>query len=142
MSNQPTDQPKEPTDQPTDFEDSRTKTTEKNRVKTTIANVYNNLVNVTVVTAVGNLQVDLTTQTGSEKLHLTVQPGGVLRSFVTQIDLLEGDVLATLPDNFDELKSVQELHERNVEMAAKVLPNNIAALVNAGRELIRLFDAP
>lgn len=126
--------------EPVDFQDATANGVEKNRVKTTIAKVYNNVVNVTVVTTVGGVTANLTAA-GEEKITVTLTSGGTPRAFVTQLDLLEGDIVTALPDDFADLPTVLALHERNVETASKVLPANIEALVNAGREVIKLFDA-
>lgn len=125
-----------------DFTDNGGKDGEKNRLKTTISNLYNNLVNVTVVTGVGDLGIELGTKGGNDKIHVTVpELSRSIPIFVTQFDLVEGDIVTTLPVEYAEHQTVQELHERNVAMATRVLPENITALVNAGREVLRLFDA-
>lgn len=130
------------TTQPIDFEDAAQRSGETNRLKTTISNLYNNLVNVTVVTAIGDLGVQLTTNDDNEKIAFTIPPQTKpVDAFVTQFDLLEGDIVSTLPTNYAEHPSVQELHHRNVETATKVLPENIESVVNAGREVIKLFKA-
>jgi hypothetical protein len=125
---------------PKHFENAEVKQEEKNRVKTTIARVYDKLVNLTVVTTVGGVGVELYQEPGSPRVLFRVNREKATSAFLTQMNLLEGDVTTSLPDNYAELASVQELHERNVTAAAKVLPDNITALVNAGREVIALFD--
>lgn len=124
----------------TDVAESAARASEKNAIKNTIARVYGSLVNVTVVTTVGGVTATLTAQDG-EKIDVTLASDGTATAFVTQIDLLEGDVVSSLPENYDELQFVLALHEKNVELASKVLPANIEALVNAGRQVIKLIDA-
>lgn len=124
----------------TDVAESAARASEKNGIKNTIARVYGSLVHVTVVTAVGGVTATLTAQDG-EKIDVTLASDGTATAFVTQIDLLEGDVVSSLPENYDELQFVLALHEKNVELASKVLPANIEALVNAGRQVIKLIDA-
>ncbi len=128
--------------EPVDFGDETAKTGEKNRIKTTISRLYNNMVNVTVVTGVGDLGIRISTTDEDEKFHLDIaDQQQTLQAFVTQFDLLEGDIVTTVPDDYAQHPAIQQLHERNVATATRVLPDNITALVNAGREVIRLFNA-
>ncbi len=124
----------------TDFAESAARASAKNGIKNTIARVYSSLVNVTVVTTVGGVTATLTAQDG-EKIDVALASDGTATAFVTQIDLLEGDVVSSLPENYDELQFVLALHEKNVELASKVLPANVEALLNAGRQVIKLIDA-
>lgn len=104
-----------------------------------IARIYEALANVTVVTVVGGTTVDLTQPTG-EKIRAQVRTSEQAKPFVTQLDLVEGDLVTSVPADVEELPSVLALHQQNVNTAVSVLPGNLQALIDAGRQVIDLLE--
>ena len=98
------------------------------------------MINVTVITAVGDTEVTLSTTDGRINAQVQADPAVLKSVFVTQFNLLEGDIIATAPKALDELDKVAELHSSNVEKAVSVLPSNIQALVNTAKEIIALIE--
>ena len=113
---------------------------EADGIKKTVATVFNSLANVQVITGVGDVTVTL--QTGMGKIHSTVtHDGDEFTAFVTQFNLLDGDILTTVPTGYQNHDPVRSLHERNVRMGIATLPGNIGALVGAAESIIKLINS-
>jgi hypothetical protein len=83
---------------------------------------YNALVNVRVVTMVGD--VILSSRDENSRLNIKVEQGD--RSVIlTEINLIEGDVINMLSTDLAGNAEIREFHAQQVESAVTVLPANV-----------------
>lgn len=106
----------------------------KSSIQKTITEIYNGLSNVSVVTAVADPMVNLSTEKG--KIVVDISSKTDVKAFITQINLVDGDVISTLPTDYGDHHPVLEMHTRQVAASVEVLPNNIRTLARVASEII------
>lgn len=106
-------------------------------IKGTITKVFKELVEVRVVTVVGDVTVQLVSEDDGAtiKTKLTSIPESA-KAFVTIFDLIDGDVTNVIPPSLKDDEQLRAFHADQVERSMKVLPDNIRALVELGKSII------
>jgi hypothetical protein len=98
-------------------------------------NALNDLAEVKVVTAVGDLPVKISTKGDSTS---TTLPDKVLDgdAIVTIVKLLDGDVTTVIGSDLLANAELRALHTAQVSASLAVLPTNLKALVDIAKSLL------
>lgn len=100
----------------------------------TVKSGLSDLLEVKVVTAVGDIQVTIDTGGDSTKTTLgkTTLDGG---SLVTVVKLLDGDVTTVMAPDLVGNAEVRAAHAAQVEASLGVIPNHLKTLVDMAEQL-------
>jgi hypothetical protein len=109
-------------------------------IRRTLRNMFEELVEIKVVTAVGAVGVTLgqadTKGEGRTKTRVSTDSGEITDAMVTIIDLVDGDVTNVIAPALKDDEALRSFHAMQVEKSLTVLPGNIKALVELGQSLI------
>jgi hypothetical protein len=100
-----------------------------------VGNAFNDLVEVKVVTAVGDLPVTIDTVGDSTTTTLgktTLAQGAI----VTVVKLLDGDVTTVVPEALVGNAEVRAMHAAQVAASLDVIPNHLKTLVELAEGLV------
>jgi hypothetical protein len=101
--------------------------------------IVSDLLEVKVVTAVGNAQVTITTV--NDSTTTTIGTSEPLKStIVTIVKLADGDVSTIISDDLLANTELRAFHTDQVEKSLKVLPDNLRALVDIAKTLRELTN--
>lgn len=99
--------------------------------------VFDGLIEVKVVTVVGNVTVDISNDDGHTSTAVnTTTPTDAL---VTIFNLIDGDVTNVIAPALKDDASIRAFHTAQVEKSLQVLPGNLEALVKLGKSLFDEF---
>ena len=108
------------------------------KIKRSLARIVDDLTTVRVITAIADPQVQVMKHpTEDKRTQVRIEINGKHSAFVTELDLVDGDVRTFLPTDHPDHPAVKALHEKNAEEASKVLIKNIEALGNAATAIIQ-----
>lgn len=111
---------------------------DENSIKDRLARMFNELVHVRVITVVGNATVTLPAG-GGDRATLDTDQAPLDDAIVTLFNLVDGDVTNVIAPSLKDDQAVRDFHAAQVEKSMAVLPSNVAALVELGKELITLL---
>ena len=111
----------------------------RNRVLKTLAEVFNGLTEVKVITILGTPTVTVT-EVNKRTTTTFTPPSGKVDAFVTVFNLSDGDATNVVSNKFIEDQTLRELHAAQVEKSLAVLPANIEALVKLAKAIIGELD--
>ena len=114
--------------------------TDNQSIRSTLRNMFEELVEIKVVTAVGEVGVTLTQDDakaeGRTKTRVSTDTAPITSAMVTIIDLVDGDVTNVIAPALKDDEALRSFHATQVEKSLAVLPGNIKALVELGQSLI------
>ena len=102
-----------------------------------VQHAFKDLVEVKVVTVVGNMPVTIDTEGDSTTTTLgkaTIESG----SLVTVVKLLDGDVTTVIAPDLVDNDEVRAAHAVQVEASLGVIPSHLATLVEMAEKLLNL----
>lgn len=107
-------------------------------IKDRLFDIFEEMVEVRVVTAVGNVDVTLTQEepNGPIKMGIGTGENKVSDALVTIFDLVDGDVTNIIAPALRDDEALRTYHSAQVEKSMKVLPDNVRALVDLGKAII------
>ena len=106
-------------------------------IKDRLFDIFEEMVEVRVVTAVGNVEVTLTQEEPNGPIKTGIDTGGkVTDALVTIFDLVDGDVTNVIAPALRDDEALRAYHSAQVEKSMKVLPDNVRALVDLGKAII------
>lgn len=114
----------------TTADDAPAKTSFLDRVN----DALNDLVEVTVVTSVGDLAVTVESKDGATETHLgksTIRDS----SLVTIVKVIDGDVTTVIGGEVQDNTELHALHAAQVAASLEVLPTHLKALVDIAKEI-------
>jgi len=100
-----------------------------------VSSAFSDLVEVKVVTAVGDLPVTIDTEGDSTVTTLgkvTLEQGAL----VTVVKLLDGDVTTVVPESLVGNAEVRAMHAAQVEASLGVIPDHLKTLVELAERLV------
>jgi len=100
-----------------------------------VSSAFSDLVEVKVVTAVGDLPVTIDTEGDSTVTTLgkvTLEQGAL----VTVVKLLDGDVTTVVPESLVGNAEVRAMHAAQVEASLSVIPDHLKTLVELAERLV------
>jgi hypothetical protein len=102
-------------------------------------NVLFDLLEVKVVTVVGNLPVSINTRLGGDdtKTTLGTTPTDLSKAIVTIVKLADGDVTTVIADDLVENAELRAMHTAQVTESLEVLPRNLKALVELAQSILK-----
>lgn len=106
----------------------------------TLTRLFNKLTEVKVVTILGESTVTVTKSDSGGTTVDFVPPPGQVDAFVTIVNLLEGDAINIVSDEFVQNQELSDFHAAQVEKSLAVLPGNIEALVKLAKAVIDELD--
>ena len=109
-------------------------------IKEKLVRMFDELVQIKVITVVGNVTVTLPGEKGSRPA-VDTDHAPLNDAIVTIFNLVDGDVTNVVAPALKDDQAMQEFHATQVEKSMAVLPSNIAALVAFGKELIDLLKS-
>jgi hypothetical protein len=96
------------------------------------------LTTVRVITMIADSPVKVVNDAkNSERTVTEISLSGDHEAFVTEVNLVDGDLMAVVPSSYAEHQNVADLHAKNVARASKVVPENLEAAANAATALLR-----
>jgi len=98
-------------------------------------NALNNLVEVKVVTLVGNLPVTIASKSGATETTLAAKDI-TDNAIITIVKLLDGDVTTVIAEDLLANTELRDLHTAQVAASLDVLPRNLKALVDIAKSLV------
>ncbi len=107
-------------------------------IKDRLVRMFTELVQVRVITVVGNVTVTLP-HSGGGTPDLDTDQAPLSDAIVTIFNLVEGDVTNVIAPALKDDQAMREFHAAQVEKAMAVLPANLAAVVEFGKDLIGLL---
>ncbi len=107
-------------------------------IKETLKRMFSELIHVQVITVVGNATVTLP-KDGGGRAGIDTGDKPLNDALVTIFNLVGGDVTNVIPPALKDDQAVRDFHSQQVEKSLGVLPSNLAALMNFGKELINLL---
>lgn len=112
-------------------------------IRRTLQRMFEELVEIKVVTAVSEVGVTLTqddtTGEGRTKTRVSTDTTPITNAMVTILDLVDGDVTNVIAPALKDDDALRAFHALQVEKSLTVLPGNIKALVDLGRSLVEGF---
>jgi len=109
-------------------------------IRGTLRHMFEELVEIKVVTAVGDVGVSLVQDDakgdGRTKTKVSTESTPITNAMVTIIDLVDGDVTNVIAPALKDDEALRSFHATQVEKSLTVLPGNIKALVDLGQSLI------
>jgi hypothetical protein len=108
-------------------------------IKDRLFDIFEEMVEVRVVTAVGNAEVTLTQEEPNGPVKTGIVTGEqkqLTDALVTIFDLVDGDVTNVIAPSLRDDAELRAFHSDQVEKSMKVLPDNVRALVELGKAII------
>ena len=105
------------------------------RFLTKAKNALNDMLEVKVVTLVGNVPVTIVTKGDSTETTLATQEL-TDNAIVTIFKLLDGDVTTVIPEGLLGNAEARALHTAQVADSLEVLPRNLKSLVDVAKSLL------
>lgn len=115
-------------------------TTDETGIKDKLVGMFNELVQVRIVTVVGNATVSLP-KNGGARPTVDIDQAPVTDAIVTIFNLIDGDVTNVIAPALKDDQAMRDFHAAQVEKSMAILPSNIAAIVEFGKELIELLKS-
>jgi len=109
-------------------------------IKDKLVRMFDELVQIKVVTVIGNVTVTLPGERGGRPA-VDTERAPLNDAIVTIFNLVDGDVTNVIAPALKDDQAVRDFHSTQVEKSMAVLPSNIAALVAFGKELIDLLKS-
>lgn len=109
-------------------------------IKDKLVRMFDELVQIKVITVIGNVTVTLPSERGGRPA-VDTDNAPLNDAIVTIFNLIDGDVTNVLAPALKDDQAVRDFHATQVEKSMAVLPSNIAALVAFGKELIDLLKS-
>ena len=100
------------------------------------ADLLGDLLEVRVITGVGDLGVSLTDDHGATTVSLDDSQHKITQSIVTIVKLKDGDVTMVIAEELLDNADLRALHAAQVKESLEVLPRNLKALVHIAGEII------
>ena len=97
--------------------------------------ILNDLLEVKVVTAVGNIDIDIRTTGDSTKTTLKTTRA-LEQSIVTVIKITDGDVSTIISESLLDNAELRAFHTEQIAKSLQVLPDNLRALVEIAQSII------
>jgi hypothetical protein len=101
-----------------------------------LGNIFDELTEIKVITAVENVTVRLTQKGTRTKTEFDPGAEPITRAIVTIFDLIDGDVTNVISPELKDDEAIRSFHASQVEKSLAVLPANVAAILQFGRALI------
>jgi hypothetical protein len=99
--------------------------------------LLSDLLEVKVVTAVGDVSVGITTKGDSTKTTLTTDVA-LEQNIVTVVKLTDGDVTTVISESLLANAELRAFHTEQVAKSLTVIPENLRALVDIAKSLRRI----
>jgi hypothetical protein len=101
--------------------------------KGTIAKIFDGLVHATIVTAVGDVAVTITSGRSEPEIDT---PKPITKAIVTIVDLIDGDITNVVSPELLDDTALRAFHTQQVEASLKVLPDNVRSLAELAKSLL------
>lgn len=101
-----------------------------------LGNIFDELTEIRVVTAVENVTVRLTQKGTRTKTEFDPGAEPITRAIVTIFDLIDGDVTNIIAPELKDDEAVRSFHAMQVEKSLAVLPDNLNAILKFGQALM------
>src|SRR5436309_11433040 len=106
-----------------------TTTTSHESVLQRLGNIFDELTEIKVVTAVQNLTVRLTPKNGATKTEFDPSGEPITKAIVTIFDLVDGDVTNIIAPELKDDEAIKAFHVEQLKHSLAVLPDNLRAVV-------------
>ncbi len=111
---------------------------EEKGIKDTLRKMFAELVHVRIITVVGNATVHLPND-GGGRPTLDSEQEPLDKTIVTIFNLVEGDVTNVIAPSLKDDQAMRDFHTAQVDKSMAVLPSNIAAVAEFGKQLIEII---
>ncbi len=101
-----------------------------------LESVFNGMVELKVVTAVGPVGLSFPEADGRTLTKLETEAAPITDAIVTIFDMVDGDVTNVISPNLRDDEGLRAFHAIQVEKSLTVLPANLRALLEFGKALI------
>ena len=100
-----------------------------------LKNAFNDLVEVKVVTIVGDVPVTITTE--GDSTETTIAKDAITgKALITVVKLLDGDVTTAIPEEHLGNSELRAMHAEQVARSLEVIPRNLNMLVDMAKNLL------
>ena len=100
-----------------------------------VQNAFKDLVEVKVVTIVGDVPVTITTK--GDSTETTIARDAISgKALVTVVKLLDGDVMTAVPEEHLGNAELRAMHTEQVARSLEVIPRNLNTLVDMAKSLL------
>ena len=100
-----------------------------------VKNAFKDLVEVKVVTIVGDVPVTITTK--GDSTETTIAKDEVTgKALITVVKLLDGDVTTAIPEEHLGNSELRAMHAEQVARSLEVIPRNLNTLVDMAKNLL------
>lgn len=113
---------------------------DEQRIKDRLVGMFNELVHVRVITVVGNATVTVGSN-GGARPTVDIGEAPLNDAIVTIFNLIDGDVTNVIAPALKDDQAMRDFHAAQVEKSMAVIPSNIAAIGQFGKELIDLLKS-
>lgn len=113
---------------------------DETEIKDRLVAMFNELVHVRVITVVGNATVTLE-RNGGTRAAVDIGEGPLNDAILTIFNLVDGDVTNVIAPALKDDQAMRDFHAAQVEKSMAVLPSNLAAIGQFGKELIELLKS-
>lgn len=111
---------------------------ERKTIVDQLVQVFNQMVEVKVVTILEQVELDLQAPQGRTMATITPFKKD-LNALVTVFNLVDGDVINIIAPEVKDDEALRAFHAAQVEKSLTVLPANIASMVELGKAIISEF---
>ncbi len=113
---------------------------DEQRIKDRLVGMFNELVHVRVITVVGNATVTLG-RNGGTRPTIDIGEAPLNDAIVTIFNLVDGDVTNVIAPALKDDQAMRDFHAAQVEKSMAVLPSNVTAIGQFGKQLIDLLKS-
>lgn len=111
---------------------------ERRTIVDQLVQVFNQMVEVKVVTILERVELDLQAPQGRTMATITPFKKD-LNALVTVFNLIDGDVINIIAPEVKDDEALRSFHTAQVEKSLTVLPANMASMVELGKAILKEF---
>ena len=109
-------------------------------IKNSVRRFVTDLTNVKVVTVIEQSPVEYVFDDSGTRVIERLKEEKPVDAFVTEIDLVDGDLVHVVPPSYADHPEIADLHSKNVGRASNVVPANLKAMADAAQALIQALQ--